>query len=229
MGEISFKFRQWWGELLSFLRLRRFEGVITNASADDIAKDMAKSNFKSPEEALEFLRKDAQKSREQYELWQQQKRIQKLSEIEVGMIWYEDDTFSFELIKDKKIKAVVELIRSGIIYGDLTASELQDIQEQELNWGETKRYFENFSYPCKENEKIVWYSDDQLVKVYKTYDAVRKTFKKIGKQFRESWFWSSTEMSAMLAWYVNVSSGYWDNNIKTITLYVRPVLALDLN
>ena len=53
----------------------------------------------------------------------------KLSKIKLGMIWYEDDSFSFERIANKRIKAVVELINDGFIYGDLTVSEIININE----------------------------------------------------------------------------------------------------
>ena len=54
-----------------------------------------------------------------------------LSQIRIGKIWYEDDTVSFERIPCKKVKSVIELIENNKIYGDLTASELHDIPEQE--------------------------------------------------------------------------------------------------
>ena len=169
MRKISFKFRQRWRDLLSFLRVRRFEGVITNASEEDIAK----SSFKSQEEALEFLRKEFHWSDEEVSSGCISLTKSNLSKIQVGMLWYEDDTFSIERVTDKKIKAVVELIEDGIVYGDLTASELFEIQEQELGWYEAEKYFKNFSYPCKENEKIVWYFVEQLEEVYGSYDIVR--------------------------------------------------------
>ena len=50
MVKISFKFRQWWRDLLSFLRVRRFKGVITNAREEDIAN----SSIKPSEEAKVF-------------------------------------------------------------------------------------------------------------------------------------------------------------------------------
>ena len=56
LGKISFKFRQWWRDLLSFLRVRRFEGVITSAREEDIAN----SSIKSSEVALEFLKNEFQ-------------------------------------------------------------------------------------------------------------------------------------------------------------------------
>ena len=45
-----------------------------------------------------------------------------ITQVGVGMFWYEDDTFSFDRTTDKKIKAIVELVENNVIYGDLTAS-----------------------------------------------------------------------------------------------------------
>ena len=41
-----------------------------------------------------------------------------LSRIIPGMIWYEDDTVSEELIEDKIVKSVVLFIKEGVVYGD---------------------------------------------------------------------------------------------------------------
>ena len=84
-----------------------------------------------------------------------------ITQVKVGMIWYEDDTFSFDILP-KKIKAVVELVKGGIIYGDLTASELFAIPERPMSWFSAKQFFDKFSYLCKDNEKIVWYSIKQF-------------------------------------------------------------------
>ena len=53
-----------------------------------------------------------------------------ITKVKSGMFWHEGNLFSFERLPDKKIKAVVELVEDGIIYGDLTASELFDIPEK---------------------------------------------------------------------------------------------------
>ena len=63
-----------------------------------------------------------------------------ITQVGVGMFWYEDDTFSFDRTTDKKIKAIVELVENNVIYGDLTASELFDIPEKEL----TEKYEEKY-------------------------------------------------------------------------------------
>ena len=150
-----------------------------------------------------------------------------ITQVKVGMIWYEDDTFSFDILP-KKIKAVVELVKGGIIYGDLTASELFGIPERPMSWFSAKQFFDKFSYPCKDNEKIVWYSIKQFENVYKTYEWVRKTFDIIHKQYRKKSYWSSTEYNSFVAWKQMFDSGYGLALDKYNCFYVRPILALEV-
>ena len=149
-----------------------------------------------------------------------------ITQVKSGMFWYDDDTFSSERVPDKKIKAIVELVENGIIYGDLTASELFDITEKKLTWGEAIEFFLGFPYPCKENEKIVWYNIQQLQKVYDNYDVVKKTFEKLHKSFREGKYWSSTESPGQSAWILYFNFGFKYSYLKFYKNYIRPVLAL---
>ena len=151
-----------------------------------------------------------------------------ITKVEPGMFWYEDNTFSRERVLGKKIKAIVELVQNGIIYGDLTASELFDIKEEMLDWENAKAFIEKFSYPCQKNEMVVWYERKQLEKVYRTYKLVKEVFCKIGKPFRKGFCWSSTESDSTSAWGLNVSSGHRDYYHKYSSLCVRPVLALKI-
>ena len=148
--------------------------------------------------------------------------------IKPGMFWYEDDTFSCYRITDKKIKAIVELVENDVIYGDLTASELFDIPERRMSWFSAKQFFDKFSYPCGENEKIVGYNIDQLQSVYKNYNAVKEAFSKLNKMYRKSVYWSSTENGTMVAGVLDFSSGYRGYYHECHYLYVRPVLALKI-
>lgn len=61
--------------------------------------------------------------------------------VKSGYYWYEDDTFSYSRIPDKKVKAIVDLVEGGYIYGDLTVSELFPIDEQELSYEDAKKFF----------------------------------------------------------------------------------------
>lgn len=147
-----------------------------------------------------------------------------------GMFWYEDDTFSFKRVSDKKIKAIVELVESGIIYGDLTASELFDVPEIHMCWSNAKKFLKKFSYPCRENEKIVWYNIDQLQSVYRNYNAVEKAFNVLWKPCRSSVYWSSTEYECDpdAAKDLNFDNGGRLCDNKYNAFYIRPVLALEV-
>ena len=166
-----------------------------------------------------------------------------IAKVKVGMFWYEDDTFSFDKTTRKKIKAIVELVENNTIYGDITASELFDIYEKDVNWEQAKSFFEEFSYPCKENEKIVWYDIVQFKSVRDHYNEVRRAFKKLrtvslfrlfrsskSKPCRMSLYWSSTEVTDLLAepvLFSEKSCGCTGGGRKKKTcFYVRPVLAL---
>ena len=143
------------------------------------------------------------------------------------MFWYEDNTFSRERVLGKKIKAIVELVQDGIIYGDLTASEIIDVTEQELDWFEAKALIEDFSYPCQANEEIVLYRKGQLEKVYSTYEPVKEAFAKVGKSCRKGYYWSSTEGLSTGAWVLYFANGGRWGYYKYGNYYVRPVLSLD--
>lgn len=150
--------------------------------------------------------------------------------IKPGMFWYEDDTFSFDKIKGKKIKAIVELVENGFVYGDLTASEIFAAKAESLYWSHAKDYIRDYDYPCERNEDIVWYNKDQLSKIALNYDPVKNAFRRLGKSWRRSTFWTSTGYSEyMRAWVV----AFRDNTIKEVSTHscqcVRPVLALKID
>ena len=157
-------------------------------------------------------------------------------QIKEGMIWYEDDTFSFDLIHNKKIKAVVELVENGIIYGNLAASDLCSIPTKNLmSWYNAKDLISrsetgigNFvqSYSCNKNEKIVWYNLEQLKKVYKKQFIIKNTFKMLQKEYYCGNYWSSTELNRILAWGLNFETGYPGYALKNILHHVPMMLAL---
>ena len=110
-----------------------------------------------------------------------------ITKIEPGMIWYEDDTFSFSVIKDKRIKAVVDLVDAyeNYIYGDLTASTIYDIQERYLKYHDALVRLDNLSSICKEGEKVVLLSGEKLGKIASCYDKTKETLLKLGKSPRK--------------------------------------------
>lgn len=46
--------------------------------------------------------------------------------------------------------------------------------------------------------------------------------------FDATYYWSSTEVAASVAWYQNFLNGYQSNDIKTYATYVRAVRRLDI-
>lgn len=64
-----------------------------------------------------------------------------ISKIKSGMFWYNDDTFSVELLDSKTVKAVVELVDTdlGIVYGDIF------IPDKKMKWLEVKEYIKFFN------------------------------------------------------------------------------------
>ena len=150
----------------------------------------------------------------------------KLNQVQVGMIWYEDDTFSFNKVDNKKIKAIVEYIEDGVIYGDLTASDIYKNYEQFIDWFGAKKYIEYFPYPCKQNEEIVWYNIHQLSEIKKHYSQVRETFKLIGKRYRQFSYWTSEIYPSFYAKCVAFEGGFVNSLHKTRRAFIRPVLSL---
>ena len=149
--------------------------------------------------------------------------------IKPGYYWYEDDTFSEKRIPDKTIKAIVELVEDGFIYGDLTASELFSIKEQQLTWEEAKKFFEDFSYPCKENEKIVWYDIHQLSKVEKNcYGRVIEALITLNKPSRYRGQWTCSECCSLRENAFIMDFHYHDSfdTPKVNINAVRPVIAM---
>lgn len=151
-----------------------------------------------------------------------------ISQIQVGMFWYEDNSFSFQRMPNKRIKAIVELIEGNIVYGDLTASEIVSIKEQDKEWHEIKCYIEHFPYCCSKNEKIVQYSIVQLENVYKQYKKVRKSFKVLSKPYRKGYYWSSTSYDVTIGWGFIFDNGFKYECMKNIISHIRPVIALKI-
>lgn len=56
--------------------------------------------------------------------------------------------------------------------------------------------------------------------------AINAAMRFVGGQELKGWYWSSTEYSATIAWYLNLNDGYAYNNTKATNTYrVRPVSA----
>ena len=156
-----------------------------------------------------------------------------ISQIIIGMFCYEDNSFSFDKIKGKKVKGIVEAVKedNNVIYLDLTASELFNIEEKSLNWFDAKLYIEQFVYPCNENEKIVWYDFSRLVSIARNYDTILNSFTLLNKSPREGEYWSSDSVINHddFAWFYGFNGkGSRGPGLKDRIKYIRPVLEVKL-
>ena len=149
--------------------------------------------------------------------------------VKPGCYWYEDDTFSKSRIPNKRVKAIVEFVGDGYIYGDLTASELFPIDEQQLSYDDAKKFFEEFIYPCKENEKIIWYDIHQLFRVQENYyKDVYHTFVEMSKLPRRNGQWSCSECLTLKENAFIMDFHYEDSfdTPKVNEHAIRPVIAM---
>lgn len=149
-----------------------------------------------------------------------------INQVKKGMFWYEDNTFSFDKQADKKIKAIVELVQNGVIYGDLTASELYENHEQFTDWFGAKKYIEQFPYQLKQNEEIVWYNIHQLSEIKKHYNLVKESFKLMGKRYRQFSYWACEIHPSLYAKCLAFEGGFANSLLKTRRAFIRPVLSL---
>ena len=169
-----------------------------------------------------YLHYDAIKSRRKAEEAEKKR-------VKPGYYWYEDDTFSKSRIPDKKVKAIVELVEEDCIYGDLTVSELFPIDEQRLSYDNAEKFFEEFSYPCKDNEKIVWYDIYQLSKIKEYYSMkIERVVMEMSKSPRRRGQWSCSkcltlkENAFIMDFHYNASF----DTPKVNENAVRPVIAM---
>ncbi len=157
--------------------------------------------------------------------------LSEFTKIEPGMIWYEDNTFSFSVIKDKRIKAVVELIdsRDSLIYGDLTASTIYDIQERRLSSDAAWRRLSNLSSICKKGEEIIKMPKDGLLEIAENYNKIKETLIKIGKKPRKGYQLAEMTDHQYMTFAVNLyednSGGACRGDWKEVFNF-RPVLKL---
>ena len=157
-----------------------------------------------------------------------------ITQVETGMYWYCDNTFSFDRRFDKKIKAIVELVESGKIYGDLTASELYNIKEKAFNWFDGKSYIKSFSYPCNKNEKIVSYDYYQIQKIgwAEGYKRIRMAFEQIRKKARCGnyvHYGYNPEDKVSGTTFVDGGNNHSLYAHKTDICLIRPVLCLNVD
>ena len=199
----------------------------------DLVKDLMKELGVTPQEMISALNEEMRRTR-------LKPRLIKGDSVCVGMYWYYDNTFSFDIIPDKMIKAVIEYIDDEYIYGDLTASpainEIECAFEKNklLNSLGIKEFIECLPYTCDDKEEIICYSYSQTEYLSNTYDMVKASLERIGKLPRKedlkySYWTTDTDGNyrRVFSFDSRRHTRHWMS--KGSTAYYRPVLRMKYN
>lgn len=143
-----------------------------------------------------------------------------LSRIQPGMIWYEDDTVSEELILDKIVKSVVLFIKNGVVYGDT-------LVDANSSWGGSYKLIENFTNNYISKGEAYWMNNRDFGTLAENINTINATLSLLDKPlWRSNWkdlYWSCAESSDSYAWCASVR-GVAYNMYKGDICYIRPVM-----
>lgn len=131
-----------------------------------------------------------------------------------GTFIYWDAPNSTEFNPEKKLKGI------AVVEDDNHAFLVLPKDIKDVDWWEGKRKCEE-QFAQMPNLR-------QLEVIYKNKEVLNKAFITAGGEALddETFYWSSTELSSLSAWYLWMGVGYRDLNYKYGNSYVRPVLAL---
>lgn len=131
-----------------------------------------------------------------------------------GSYIYTDGTRSEELEQSKTI--------AGILCNVTDTHEIAIMpveSEERLNFDKAQQFCLAKSGRCP--------TIDELTGIFLNKDKINAALKAANlPELKESWYWSSTEYSSSIAWYLWMDDGYRYNGSKYYNGYVRPVLAL---
>lgn len=132
-----------------------------------------------------------------------------------GSYIYTDGTRSEELDQSKTIAGILCNVT------DTHEIAIMPVESKErLNFDEAQQFCQSAGGRCP--------TIDELTGIYLNKDKINASLKAAGlPELKESWYWSSTELSINYAWVLDMSDGsryaYGKSNLNP---YVRPVLAL---
>lgn len=133
--------------------------------------------------------------------------------MKTGTFIYWDGTNSAEFNPEKKLKGIAVVEDDNHAFLVLT----KDIKN--VDWWDGKR-------KCEE-EFAQMPNLRQLDAIYKNKKVLNKAFIAAGGEALddETFYWSSTEYSSYIAWYLWMADGYRSHDFKLNHTSVRPVLA----
>ena len=134
--------------------------------------------------------------------------------MKTGSYIYTDGTRSEELDQSKTI--------AGILCNVTDTHEIAIMpveSEERLNFNKAQQFCQAEGGRCP--------TIDELTGIFLNKDKINASLEAAGlPKLKESWYWSSTEISGGYAWLLDMSDGYRSADSKgSYFRYVRPVLA----
>ncbi len=134
--------------------------------------------------------------------------------MKTGSYIYTDGTRSEELEQSKTIAGILCNVTDTHEIGIMPVES-----EERLNFDEAQQFCQAEGGRCP--------TIDELTGIYLNKDKINAALKAANlPELKESWYWSSTELSSLTAWGLRMSDGHRYNDLKYNYEYVRPVLAL---
>ena len=134
--------------------------------------------------------------------------------MKTGSYIYTDGTRSDELDRSKTI--------AGILCNVTDTHEIAIMpveSEERLNFDAAQQFCQSNGGRCP--------TIDELTGIYLNKDKINAALSAANlPELKESWYWSSTEISSNDAWFLWMDDGLRSNGSKDVNRYVRPVLAL---
>lgn len=143
-----------------------------------------------------------------------------LSRIIPGMIWYEDDTVSEELIEDKIVKSVVLFIKEGVVYDDTFV-------DTESSWHGSYKLIEKFTNKYVAEGEAYWMTCKDFDVLAENINTINSTLRILDKPlwrcYWKDFYWSCTESTGSYAWKILLPNDAY-NMYKGEIEYIRPVM-----
>ena len=197
---------------------------------------VAESFGLTPEEAAAYFSKICAHSEEPEDASVQSEETTSVNVVRPGMYYYSDRTISADVIQGKQISGVVGWVddsgRHGLVLGlretrlpwssDYLAVKFPEYADGREN---TRLILKAVHKQNKKAEAAEWCaayafdgihageaflpSRDELVKIFKSFDAIQNALEKINQPRlkKERWHWSSSERNNYSAWVVRPSDG----------------------
>lgn len=133
--------------------------------------------------------------------------------MKTGSYIYTDGTRSEELEQSKTIAGILCNVT------DTHKIAIMPVESEErLNFDEAQQFCQSAGGRCP--------TIDELTGIFLNKDKINAALKAANlPELKESWYWSSTEISNYIAWTLYMNIGYRSNDSKDDDYYVRPVLA----